>query len=210
MGGDSISAIRVITILQKNGVSCTARDILNYKTPYLIAQNLEEFEEEISYDAIHGEIGLLPIQSYFFDQNNKNEFSQQFILESKTKLDINVLQDAFDELSNVHDMLRVIYKTDDKGNPTQEILPLDTRVCEIKELTITDLNKEFNTLFIESIKSLDIHNKLIDIHLIHYHDKDYVLFIIHHMIIDGVSWNILLVDLTYIYYRLVNCKKTDL
>lgn len=210
LGGDSISAIRVITILQKNGVSCTARDILNYKTPYLIAQNLEEFEEEISYDAIHGEIGLLPIQSYFFDQNNKNEFSQQFILESKTKLDINVLQDAFDELSNVHDMLRVIYKTDDKGNPIQEILPLDTRVCEIKELTITDLNKEFNTLFIESIKSLDIHNKLIDIHLIHYHDKDYVLFIIHHMIIDGVSWNILLVDLTYIYYRLVNGKKTDL
>ena len=210
LGGDSISAIRVITMLQKNGVSCTARDILNYKTPYLIAQNLEKFGEEISYDAIQGEIGLLPIQSYFFDQNNKNEFSQQFILESKTKLDIGVLQDAFDELTNVHDMLRVVYKTDDDGNPIQEILPLDTRVCEIKELTITDLNADFNRLFIESVKSLDIHNNLINIHLIHYQDKDYVLFIIHHMIIDGVSWNILLVDLTYIYYRLVKGEKTDL
>ncbi|WP_458405069.1 amino acid adenylation domain-containing protein [Methanobrevibacter sp.] len=209
LGGDSISAIRVITLLQKNGVSCTARDILNFKTPYLIAQNLKEFKEEISYDPVEGEIDLLPIQKYFFDQNNKNEFSQQFILKSKVNLNVDNLQKSLDELCNIHDMLRVVYKFDDDGNPIQEVLPLDTRVCEVKEFTISDLT-EFNGIFINSLRSLNIHDKLLDVSLIHYKDQDYVLFIIHHMIIDGVSWNILLVDLTYIYYRLVKGKKIDL
>ena len=210
LGGDSISAIRVITQLQKNGVSCTARDILNYKTPYLIAQNLKEFEKDVSYDAVEGEIDLLPIQSYFFDQNNKNEFSQQFILKSKVDINADDLQNAVDELTNIHDMLRVVYKFDGDGNPIQEVRPLNTRVCKVNEHTITDLNKEFNLIFINSVKSLDIHNKLIDISIIHYHGNDYILFVIHHMIIDGVSWNILLVDLTYIYYRLIKGKKIDL
>ena len=210
LGGDSISAIRVITLLQKNGVSCTARDILNYKTPYLIAQNLKEFEEDVSYDAVEGEIDLLPIQSYFFEQNNKNEFSQQFILKSKVKINADDLQKAVDELANIHDMLRVVYKFDDDGNPIQEVRPLNTRVCEVNEHTITDLNKEFNQIFINSVRSLDLHNKLIDINIINYHGDDYILFVIHHMIIDGVSWNILLVDLTYIYYRLIKGKEIDL
>ena len=210
LGGDSISAIRVITLLQKNGVSCTARDILNYKTPYLIAQNLKEFEEDVSYDAVEGEIDLLPIQSYFFEQDNKNEFSQQFILKSKVKINADDLQKAVDELANIHDMLRVVYKFDDGGNPIQEVRPLNTRVCEVNEHTITDLNKEFNQIFINSVRSLDLHNKLIDINIINYHGDDYILFVIHHMIIDGVSWNILLVDLTYIYYRLIKGKEIDL
>ncbi|WP_406534985.1 amino acid adenylation domain-containing protein [Methanobrevibacter sp.] len=210
LGGDSISAIRVIAMLQKNGVSCTARDILNYKTPYLIAQNLKEFDDEISHDAVEGEVDLLPIQSYFFDQNDKSEFAQQFILKSKVDLNSTDLQNALDELSNIHDMLRAVYKFDDDGNIIQEILPLNTRVCEVREYTIHDLNNEFNSIFINSVRSLDIHEKLLDVTLIHYHGNDYVLFNIHHLIIDGVSWNILLVDLTYIYYRLVKGEEIDL
>ena len=209
LGGDSISAIRVITMLQKNGVSCTARDILNHKTPYLIAQNLTEFEEDISFDPVESQVDLLPIQSYFFKNNDKNEFSQQFILKSKVKLDPNDLKNAFDELSNIHDMLRAVYKFDDEGNPIQEVLPLNTSVCEVNEFFISDLS-EFDGLFINSIKSLNIHDHLVDISLIHYRDADYVLFVIHHLIIDGVSWNILLVDLTYIYARLIKGEEIDL
>ena len=47
LGGDSITAIRVISLLEKNGISCSARDILNYKTPYLIAQNVEKNHQKI-------------------------------------------------------------------------------------------------------------------------------------------------------------------
>ena len=156
-----------------------------------------------SYAATEGAVDLLPVQSYFFDQLNTNDFSQKFILKSKTGLDLKILQRAFDELTNIHDMLRVVYKFDDDGNPIQEVRPLNTRVCEVNEHTITDLNKEFNLIFINSVRSLDLHNKLIDINLIDYHGYDYILFVIHHMIIDGVSWNILLVDLLMVLLLLM-------
>ena len=67
MGGDSISAIRVIALLQKNGISCSARDILSYQTPFLIAQNVHDVNQ-VSYSHVEGEVDLLPIQSYFFDK----------------------------------------------------------------------------------------------------------------------------------------------
>ncbi len=210
LGGDSIAAIRVINFLQKNSIACTARDILKYKTPYLIAQNIVEFEDDISYGAVQGEIDLLPIQSYFFDRISKNDFSQQFILKTKENIDVNILQKSLEELFNIHDMLRAVYNYDDKDNPIQEILPLNSHISNINECTIVDFNNELYNLFINSLHSLDIGKKLVDVSLIHYGDEDYVLFVIHHLIVDGVSWSIILEDLTYIYDCLVKGKSIDL
>ena len=196
MGGDSIMAIRLISLLEKDGISCSARDILNYKTPYLIAQNVEKISKK-SYDATVGEVDLLPIQSYFFDQINSNEFTQEFVLKSKDYLDLDTLQSAFDELTNVHDMLRSTYKYDN-GEVIQEVLPLGSHVCEIKEYVAEDLNKTIKNIINESKKSLDIGSDLIKISLIRYGNESYVIFVIHHLIIDGISWSILIDDLTYI------------
>ena len=74
-----------------------ALDILNYKTPYLIAQNVGSIEK-VSYDPVEGVMDLLPIQEYFFDQINEDDFSQHFILKSSEKIDISTLQESFDEL----------------------------------------------------------------------------------------------------------------
>ena len=46
LGGDSIMAIRVVSLLEKNDINSTARDILTYKTPYLIAQNVEKTSQK--------------------------------------------------------------------------------------------------------------------------------------------------------------------
>ena len=209
LGGDSITAIRVISLLERNGISCTARDILNYKTPYLIAQNVETVTKE-SYDSTDGEVSLLPIQSYFFDQVNSDEFSQEFILKSKVSLDLDILQEAFDELSNVHDILRATYKYGVNNNIIQEIMPLDTCVCEIKEYFADDLNNAIGKVIKESKESLDVFNDLIKISLVHYDDDCYVVFVIHHLIIDGVSWGILIDDLTYTLNQIKENKKIEL
>ncbi len=208
LGGDSITAIRVISLLEKNHISCSARDILNYKTPYLIAQNVEEITK-ISYDVTEGEVDLLPIQSYFFDQVNRNDFSQEFILKSNVKLNLDTLQRAFDELSNIHDMLRATYKCDG-DNVVQDILPLNSSVCEIKEYDVDNLNDALDNIIKESKDSLDIAGGLIKIGLVNYADECYVTFVIHHLIVDGVSWSILIDDLAYIYNQLENNKEIDI
>ncbi|WP_405290050.1 D-alanine--poly(phosphoribitol) ligase subunit DltA [Methanobrevibacter sp.] len=202
MGGDSITAIRLVSLLEKDGIFCSARDILNYKTPYLIAQNAEKISKK-SYDATIGEVDLLPMQSYFFNQVNSNEFTQEFVLKSKDNLDLDTLQRAFDELANVHDMLRATYRHDN-NKVIQEILPLNSSVCKIKEYTVEDLNNAVKDVIDESKKSLDIGSNLIKISLIHHDDGSYVVFVIHHLIVDGVSWSILIDDLTYIINQIKN------
>ncbi|MCR5026166.1 MAG: amino acid adenylation domain-containing protein, partial [Methanobrevibacter sp.] len=209
LGGDSIKAIRVISLLQKEGISCTARDILNYKTPYAIAQHISD-DVQVSYGATEGIVDLLPIQSYFFDKVNKNDYIQSFIVESFADLDINILQNAWDSLTNLHDMLRVNYRVDD-GNVIQEIMPLDTCVCEISEFDVSgDLNRNISEIMDKAIKSLDVYGKLMDISLVRSEGKSYLVFVIHHLIVDGVSWSTILDDLTHIYTELVSGGEIDL
>ena len=208
LGGDSITAIRVISLLEKNNISCTARDILNHKTPYLIGQNVES-RSKTSYESTVGEVDLLPIQSYFFDYINSNDFSQEFILKSKVDLELDTLQKAFDELTNIHDMLRANYEMDG-DNICQKILPLNSKVCEIKECSVDNLNSDIGNIINESKKSLDINGDLIKVTVVHYNDECYVVIVIHHLIVDGVSWSILIDDLTYIYKQIKENKEINL
>ncbi|WP_407374929.1 amino acid adenylation domain-containing protein [Methanobrevibacter sp.] len=208
LGGDSITAIRVISLLRENDISCTAREILNYKTPYLIAQNVTEEVETVLYDAVEGEVDLLPIQKYFFDQINLDNYFQLFVLKANRELNLDLLQDAFDELTNIHDILRAVYRFDDENNPVQELLPVNTRMCEIKEHRISDGFNELGfSVLRESIYSLDVTKHLMDINLVHYNGESYLFLVFHHLLVDGVSWNILLVDLTYIYFNMGSGKE---
>ena len=49
LGGDSIRAIRLISLLEKNSISCSARDILKAKTPYNIAKMICSDEKEYGF-----------------------------------------------------------------------------------------------------------------------------------------------------------------
>ena len=210
IGGDSIKAIRVISFLQEKGIFCAAGDILDYKTPYLIAQHINEDVEIISYDATEGVIDLLPIQEYFFDQINLDIFLQQFVLKANENINKDILQNVFDELANIHDIFRAKYRFED-GKPIQEILPCNTRVCEINEYYIKDdFEEKMREIFFKSSESINIQNKLMDVSLIQYNDVSYLMIVVHHLLIDGVSWNNLLADLTYIYYRLKAGKEIEL
>ena len=209
LGGDSIKAIRIVSLLQNEGIIFNPMDILKYKTPYLIAKNVNELSQ-ISYPAIEGNVDLLPIQKYFFDEIKRNNYTQDFILESKIDLDINVLQKAFDELTNMHDMMRASFKMEN-GEPVQEILPLNSRICEIREIEISgDFDESIEKIILDGNDSLDVFNKLIDVTLIRHEGKSYILFVVHHLIIDGISLEVLLDDLTYIYNQLLMNKEINI
>ena len=106
-------------------------------------------------------------------------------------------------------MLRATYKRDG-DNVVQEILPLNSSVCEIKEYDVDNLNEALDNIIKESKDSLDIADGLIKIGIVHYADECYVTFVIHHLIVDGVSWSILLDDLTYILTQLESGNEIDI
>ncbi|WP_461464025.1 condensation domain-containing protein, partial [Methanobrevibacter sp.] len=96
------------------------------------------------------------------------------------------------------------------NNVIQNILPLNTCICKIKEYTADDYNQSIKQAIEESKNAIDINDELIKITLIHYNEQSYIIFVIHHLIIDGVSWNILLDDLTYIYTQMLSGDEINL
>ena len=125
-------------------------------------------------------------------------------------MNIDILQKSFDELTKIHDMLRAVYRVDG-DNVVQEVLPLNTKVCIINEHIVEDnLDENMRKIFVKSTESINIESKLMDVNLIRYDDESYLMLVIHHLIVDGVSWNILLSDLTDIYYKLLKGESVDL
>ena len=107
-------------------------------------------------------------------------------------------------------MLRANYRVEN-GNVIQEVLPLNSRVCEINEVEIDeDLDGNIKEIVINAMNSLDVYSNLMEIHLIHHDAKSYLVFVLHHLIIDGVSWNVLLDDLTHIYNSLLQDNELDI
>ncbi|MCQ2088403.1 MAG: condensation domain-containing protein, partial [Bacilli bacterium] len=193
LGGDSIKAIRLVSILNNNHLVVEASQILSLRTPKAICEVISQKEIKV-YKPVVGEISLLPIQEYFFSEiKEKDSFNQLYVVKANEKLDLKRLQAAFNKLTNIQDELRASFI-----NHHQIIRPLDTIVTKIKEVKtskdiknviISEVNKSINALNIKD-------NHLIDIKLI---NNEYITFVIHHLIIDGVSWSILLDNLASLY-----------
>ena len=181
----------------------------------------------------------MPIQKFFFEEINANDFTQEFVLKANKKLDINVLQKSFDKLTNIHDMLRASYSigksTIQEIKPSdsdvdgldvvgefrsvdvngldviQEIRPVDAQISKINEIEINDgFEENISEIISKSKMSIDLKDSLIKVNLLHYNDESYLIMVIHHLIIDGVSWSILIDDLTHIYNSMEKDMEIDI
>ena len=112
--------------------------------------------------------------------------------------DVRTLTHVFDHLTNQHDMLRAIYHLEE-GEITQEIQAPGQRVDELEELDIheTDSASRIEQEAGRMQASLSINDgPLIRLGLFHTKDGDHLLIIVHHLLIDGVSWRVLFEDFT--------------
>ena len=99
LGGDSIAAIRVISLLNKNGIKCPARDILNYRTPYMIAHNIEN-TQDISSEVIEGN-GLSIKKAYLDSDDGCIELTRSYSYKDWVE-DVKVLVDNISEEEKLH------------------------------------------------------------------------------------------------------------
>jgi amino acid adenylation domain-containing protein/non-ribosomal peptide synthase protein (TIGR01720 family) len=208
LGGDSIKAVQIASRLSDEGISVSVKDILTYHTIEQISLRAEitKGENEYSQIAIEGEKQLGPIEAWFRRQKfkNPNYFNQSVLLRLKKKLNINCLEKTFEKLVEHHDGLRLNY------DPEKNILfynnnHLKERFCiEIYEINIADNSDQtFAEVCLNIKKSFDLtRSLLLKAAIIKDSGSDLLLITAHHLVIDGLSWRILLEDLYSIYYGL--------
>lgn len=200
-GGDSIKAISVATYLREHNVEVQVFDIIQNKTVRLIAMALENVSHHMfSQEPVVGKVEMTPLQMDFFNWNleKPEHFNQSVLLEVKEELDINSLNKSLRKLLEHHDMLRAVV------NQNQLIIrPVEAiNDFEIKQYTASD--EELETVIgctgskIQSSFKLE-NNLLFEVCVFKSECRTFLFIVAHHLIVDGISWRIILSDLESLY-----------
>jgi non-ribosomal peptide synthase protein (TIGR01720 family) len=213
-GGDSILSIQMVAKANNAGIKLTPKQLFQHQTIAELATVMEIAPTtQIEPGIATGIVPLTPIQHWLFEQNlhKWDYFNQAVLLEVAADLEVDYLKQAIEELVLHHDVLRSCFINSSlDGAWEQDIIP-PFENGDI--LTVVDLNgfsPNQQTQQIESIASqlqasLDLDNgRLLRVALFKLGNGENhrLLFIIHHLVVDGVSWRILLEDLVTAYQQL--------
>lgn len=225
LGGDSIISIQLVSRLrQKLNIELKVKDIFIHKT----IRNLSDASLlEITYNKpvklqseqglLSGEFDLLPIQKWFFacDFNNANHWNQSFMIQTP-ELQLEKLKDSLKKLVIHHDAFRLRFKKNEQGNVIQYydsmLLPEQMLLLDVRSLGFAENTQEFNQSLQKKLTEWQSGFNIIDgptyltAYLYGYADRTArIYFSFHHLIVDAVSWRILMEDL----YALYNGKKLE-
>ena len=209
LGGDSIKIIQISSRLRKHNLKIDVQDFFDCPTIRELVSRIKNVNQNIEQSLVLGDVKLTPIQHWFFDENKyvRNHFNHSVMLYKDDGFNEALLRDVLNKLIEHHDALRINYKLK-KGTIigfnngiSEESLSfniIDLRGTQNKEEI---LDKEINKVQ----QSINIDNgPLIKFHLFKLNEGDKLLIVIHHLVIDGVSWRILLKDLEIGYKQVEN------
>lgn len=208
LGGDSITAMQIISYLQKNGLQLKMRDLIERATIEELAQRITPLKRRAEQGAVDGSVEVTPIQTAFFDRNlvEPHHYNQAVMLYRKEGFDIEALRLVFTRLVEHHDALRMIFVVGDepfqynRGLGEGELFSLES--FDLRDVTSPE---EVIACEVERIQSgiqlMD--GPLVKLGVFQTKEGDHLLIVVHHLVIDGVSWRILLEDLAIAFKQVL-------
>lgn len=211
LGGDSIKAIQVLSRLRKANLTLQIRDIFQYPTIAELKTVVQITQRHIDQNIVVGHIPLTAIQTWFFQFFSEyNHFNQSVILSAKPRFVVSTIEQVLLHWQQHHDALRMTYIVD--GNQIiQENHGIDYPI----DFTIIDLRQQAKTSIDYHISQIQAnidlaHGPLLKVVLFHLDNIDQLLIVIHHLVVDGVSWRILLEDFLTLYQQISAGKTIEL
>lgn len=194
-GGDSIKAILMVSRLGMEGYSVSVFDVFKYA-------NIKELAAQATVAMVNNKEQeqtklLSPAQAQFLQHytGNRNHFNQSVML--KGEFDAGTVQQALTTIVQRHDAFRLVFRTEAQGwiqQYREDDFPLLVEAIDLRNENnpVATLASHANRLQ----ASLDISKgPLLKAAVYHLPDGDRLLIAIHHLVIDGVSWRILLDEL---------------
>ncbi len=198
LGGDSIKAVQIVSALGALGVSVAVKDILVFHTveqvclKAIVKEKLGMHEQGF----VQGERALLPIEAWFFGRQfaHPGNYSQSVLLQMHNNPHPVFLATVFEKLIGQHDGLRINYNA-----VNNTLFYNDAHINQPFVLEETGADAALpvtNPFFVAGKYEFDISNDLlVKAALYKENGSDYLLITAHHLVMDGLSWRILLEDL---------------
>jgi non-ribosomal peptide synthase protein (TIGR01720 family)/FkbM family methyltransferase len=204
LGGDSILAMQICIRANNLGIRVTPKQLFEHETIVELSEFVgEEKVTQSDQDLVSGWAPLTPIQHWFFEQNlpEPNSYNQTILLEARQALDSSLLERAVRHLLEHHDLLRARYSR--LGSVVeQDIAGFDGTVpfLHFDLSTMSETNQA--AAMKEAIGKLQNSLNLVEGPLLRVALFDFgrkkpsrVFMTIHHIVVDGISWRVLVEDL---------------
>ncbi|WP_306008029.1 non-ribosomal peptide synthetase [Bacillus sp. MMSF_3353] len=212
IGGDSILSIQIISQASQVGLKLTPKQMFECPTIAELAQvAIKTQGVQAEQGIVIGDVSLTPIQCWFFEQEHPHleHWNQSMLLRVKERFDVKLLEGAIVTLLKHHDALRFRYKQLPNGTWRQRNEGTD----ELSVLHVVKRNqvneKEWNTIIQEEMNINQASFNLVTgplMRIVYFEDNltgnDRIFWVIHHLVVDGVSWRILLEDLQTVYNQM--------
>ncbi|WP_185150853.1 non-ribosomal peptide synthetase [Peribacillus simplex] len=218
-GGDSILSIQICSLAKKENLFITSKNIFEKQSIEELAKVVELTGDlTINQSDVFGKAPFTPIQSWFFTQqiNNYNHWNQSVTLKGYPKLNEKLLQKIMAHIVTHHDGLRSRFNKDEAFSKVEKhIDPAENWTMNYVNLSNMNKDKqerEIARLGNDAQQGLNISNgPLMKIECINIGQNEHVIiWIIHHLLVDGVSWRILIEDFDRLYIQDINDQELKL
>jgi amino acid adenylation domain-containing protein/non-ribosomal peptide synthase protein (TIGR01720 family) len=212
LGGDSILSIQVVSRARQAGIHFSPRDLFQHQTVQTLAA-VATRSERVSAEqgVLTGSSGLTPIQHWFFDTAipNRQHWNQALLLKPLQLLDPHRLEQALLAVLEHHDALRLSFTPRDAQWHAEHLAVPHGGV--LMQAQVRDM-AQCTALFTDTQRSLDLeHGPLLRALLVDGpQGQQRLLIAIHHLVVDGVSWRVLLEDLQTVYRQLSDGQSVSL
>ncbi|MGJ5674779.1 MAG: amino acid adenylation domain-containing protein [Nostochopsis sp.] len=211
LGGDSILSIQLISRANQAGIQIAPKQLFKYQTIAELA-SVAGITRQVKAEQglVTGSVALTPIQKWFFEQKlpEPDYFNQSALLEVSPNLQPEQLQQVVQQLLQHHDALRLRFVQSGENwqqinAATQESVPLS--IIDLSHLSPEEQQTAMKAADAELQASLNLSTGAIARVVLFQLGNDRpscLLFIIHHLAVDGISWRILLEDLATAYQQI--------
>jgi non-ribosomal peptide synthase protein (TIGR01720 family) len=205
LGGDSIAAMQVSSQCRSKGLAITVQDIIRSKSIAALASTVTIADDDSTSATRSNEFNLVfdltPIQQVFFDSVGEeyNHFNQSVVLRLNRSFEPGEIRKAIESLVTTHPMLRGRYARDESRIWRQRIEKDTKNSFRLQHHRVsTGSNETIQPIVDNSQASLDIiSGPTFSVNILDIDDtfSQAIAIVAHHLVIDVVSWGIVLEDL---------------
>ncbi|PZE20566.1 non-ribosomal peptide synthetase [Paenibacillus xerothermodurans] len=216
LGGDSIKAIQMASRLYREGWKLEMKDLFQHPTIEQVGPYLQRAEGATAEQGmVEGDVLLTPIQRWFFAQRftAMHHWNQSVMLHAPSGFAPYAVQEALSKIVEHHDALRMSYTFSQEGvvqhNRGSESGEVSVQVVDLQG--VNDIETRITSYADEVQRSIDLgQGPLLKTVIFQTDHGDHLLIVIHHLVVDGVSWRILLEDFAGGYLQAVRGEEVSL
>ncbi|MCP4150135.1 MAG: AMP-binding protein, partial [bacterium] len=203
IGGDSIKTIQIISQLKKTGYKLKMSDIFRNPRISELAAVVKKIERKADQSVVTGNIPLTPVQRRFLEKQSigKHHYNHSVMLALTEGFDEEAVKLIFTKIQEHHDAFRVTYKEEGETiiqtNHGLEY-PFSLEGYDLRNLEEPGTSLRQKAQQLQSSINLET-GPLMKLGLFGLPEGNRLLIVIHHLVIDGVSWRILFEDISTLY-----------